>query len=105
MLKDSKGTIRQSRSARVALSNIACGRSSRQRPTTQGFAARALLWLQLLTLAVGALQFAFVPGAVERPLLAAVALALLDVSMLLVRTVPALQRPLARQHWIDRSRC
>ena len=54
----------------------------------QGFAASALLWLQLLTLAVGALQFAFVPATVERPLLAAVALALLTISMLLARTVP-----------------
>ena len=42
---------------------------------TEGFAARSLLWLQLLTLAVGALQFAFVPSAVEYPLPAAGSLA------------------------------
>ena len=48
---------------------------------TEGFAARSLLWLQLLTLAVGALQFAFVPSAVEYPLLAAGSLALLTFNV------------------------
>lgn len=68
---------------------------------TQGFAARALLCLELLTLAIGALQFAFVPGSVERPMLAAIALGLLTVSILFSRTVPAFQRPIARQHCVD----
>jgi diguanylate cyclase (GGDEF)-like protein len=68
---------------------------------TQGFAARALLCLELLTLAIGALQFAFVPNSVERPMLAAMALGLLTVSILFSRTVPAFQRPIARQHCID----
>lgn len=68
---------------------------------TQGFAARALLCLELLTLAIGALQFAFVPNSVERPLLAATALGLLTVSILFSRVVPAFQRPIARQHCID----
>jgi diguanylate cyclase (GGDEF)-like protein len=68
---------------------------------TQGFAARALLCLELLTLAIGALQFAFVPTSVERPMLAATALGLLTVSILFSRTVPAFQRPIARQHCID----
>jgi diguanylate cyclase (GGDEF)-like protein len=68
---------------------------------TQGFAARALLCLELLTLAIGALQFAFVPNSVERPLLAATALGLLTVGILFSRTVPAFQRPIARQHCID----
>jgi diguanylate cyclase (GGDEF)-like protein len=68
---------------------------------TEGFAARSLLWLQLLTLAVGALQFAFVPSAVEHPLLAAAALGVLTSSLLLVRIVPALKRPASRQHAID----
>ena len=68
---------------------------------TQGFAARALLCLELLTLAIGALQFAFVPNSVERPLLAATALGLLTVSILFSRTVPTFQRPIARQHCID----
>lgn len=66
----------------------------------QGFATRALLWLEVLALAVGALQFAFVPSTVQRPLLAALALALLTASILLVRTVPSLQRPAARQYWV-----
>lgn len=68
---------------------------------TQGFAARALLCLELLALAIGALQFAFVPYSVSRPMLAAAALGLLTVSILFARTVPALQRPLARQHCVD----
>jgi len=66
----------------------------------QGFATRALLWLEVLALAVSALQFAFAPSTVQRPLLAALALALLTASILLVRTVPALQQPSARQYWI-----
>ena len=68
---------------------------------TQGFAARALLCLELLALAIGALQFAFVPYSVGRPMLAAAALGLLTFSILLARTVPALQRPITRQHWVD----
>ncbi|HKE93805.1 MAG TPA: GGDEF domain-containing protein [Povalibacter sp.] len=67
---------------------------------TQGFATKALLWLEVLALAIGVLQFAFAPNTVQRPLIAALALALLAVSIFLVRTVPALQRPAARQHWI-----
>jgi diguanylate cyclase (GGDEF)-like protein len=68
---------------------------------TQGFAARALLCLQLLTLAIGALQFAFVPASVSQPMLAVAALGLLTFSILFARIVPALQRPLARQHGVD----
>src|SRR5688572_5670265 len=68
---------------------------------TQGFAARALLCLELLTLIIGAAQFAFVSHSVSRPMLAALALALLTVCMLFARTVPALQRPITRQHWVD----
>lgn len=68
---------------------------------TQGFAARALLCLELLVLAIGALQFAFVPYSVTRPMLAAAALGLLTVSILFARTFPALQRPIARQHAVD----
>jgi diguanylate cyclase (GGDEF)-like protein len=67
----------------------------------QGLVARALLWLQLLALAVGALHFAFAPNAVEHPLLAASALALLGVSTLLVRVLPFLQRPRVRQYGLD----
>ena len=68
---------------------------------TQGFAARALLCLDLLVLAIGALQFAFVPFSVSRPMLAAAALGLLTVCILFARTVPALQRPMGRQHAVD----
>jgi diguanylate cyclase (GGDEF)-like protein len=68
---------------------------------TQGFAARALLCLELLTLAIGALHFAFVPASVSHPMVAVAALGLLTFSILLTRLVPTLQRPLARQHAID----
>jgi diguanylate cyclase (GGDEF)-like protein len=67
----------------------------------RGFAAAVLLWLHLLILTVGALQFAFVPESVLQPQLAVVALALLTVSMLITRSIPALQQQIARQHWID----
>jgi diguanylate cyclase (GGDEF)-like protein len=68
---------------------------------TRDFAAAVLLWLHLLILAAGALQFAFAPHSVQQPMLAVGALALLTVSMLITRSIPALQRPPARQHWID----
>jgi diguanylate cyclase (GGDEF)-like protein len=67
----------------------------------RGFAAAVLLWLHLLVLTAGVLQFAFVPEAVLQPLLAVVALALLTVTLLITRSIPALQRQIARQHWID----
>jgi diguanylate cyclase (GGDEF)-like protein len=67
----------------------------------RGFAAAILLWLQVLILAAGALQFAFASQTVKQPLLAVGALALLILSMLITRSIPALQRPFARQHWID----
>ena len=60
--------------------------------------ARALLWLQLLTLAAGALHFLFAPNAVEEPVVAAAALAALGVSTLMVR---ALYPPGARRHIAD----
>lgn len=62
------------------------------------FAVQALLWLEIVTLVAGALQFAFAPNTVQKPLLAVVALALLTVSIPLVRVVPFLQRTAARQH-------
>jgi len=67
----------------------------------RGFAAAVLLWLHLLILTAGALQFAFAPRAVQQPLLAVGALAFLTLSMLVTRSIPSLQRPPARQHWID----
>ncbi len=70
----------------------------------QGFVDRALLWLQLLALAVGALHFAFAPDAVEHPMLAASALALLSGGTLLVRALPSLQRPRFLRHSLRHSR-
>jgi diguanylate cyclase (GGDEF)-like protein len=67
---------------------------------TQGFANKALLGLEALSLAIGVLQFAFAPNTVNYPYVAAGALALLSASMLLVRAIPALNRPIARRHWI-----
>lgn len=67
----------------------------------RGFAAVVLLWLHLLILIAGALQFAFAQQTVQQPMLAVGALALLTVSILITRSIPALQRPIARQHWID----
>jgi diguanylate cyclase (GGDEF)-like protein len=68
--------------------------------TTQTFATRVVLWLELLALAVGALQFAFATQTVSRPLIAAAGLALLSMSIVLVRTIPALQRSHSHQHWL-----
>jgi diguanylate cyclase (GGDEF)-like protein len=67
----------------------------------RGFAAVVLLWLHLLILIAGALQFAFAQQTVQQPMLAVGALALLTISILITRSIPALQRPIARQHWID----
>ena len=67
----------------------------------RGFAAAILLWLHLLVLTAGALQFAFAAHTVHQPLLAVGALVLLTLSMLITRSIPGLQRVLARQHWID----
>lgn len=64
-----------------------------------GFAVKAVLWLEVVALAAGALQFAFASSTVQRPLLAVIALALLTASIPLVRIIPALQKPVARQHW------
>lgn len=66
----------------------------------QSFATRAVLWLEVVALAIGVLQFAFAPASVVRPLLAAAGLALLSMSIVLVRTLPILQRSTQRQHWL-----
>lgn len=63
--------------------------------------ARALLALQLMILSVGVLQFAFAPSSVERPLLAAAALAALAVVLFLVRMLPEARRRGRRQHGIE----
>jgi diguanylate cyclase (GGDEF)-like protein len=67
----------------------------------EGLVARALLWLQLLALALGALHFAFAPNAVQYPLLAAAALAALSAATLLVRIVPGLRHPRTRRYVVD----
>lgn len=64
-----------------------------------GFAIQAVLWLEVVALVAGAVQFAFAPNTVEKPLLAVIALALLTASIPLVRVLPFLQRPTSRQHW------
>jgi diguanylate cyclase (GGDEF)-like protein len=61
-------------------------------------ASRALLALQMVVLAVGVLQFAFVPNVVEHPILAAATLAALAVTVLGVRLLP-MQR--WHQHIVD----
>jgi diguanylate cyclase (GGDEF)-like protein len=65
---------------------------------TQGFATKALLWLEALALAIGALQFTFAPATVAHPALALAALAGLSVWMVLVRVVPVLYQSHARRH-------
>ena len=67
---------------------------------TPGFATKAVLWLEILTLAIGVLQFAFAPNTVSTPLIAALALALLAISIVLARIVPLLKNNPARQHWM-----
>jgi diguanylate cyclase (GGDEF)-like protein len=64
-------------------------------------ASRALLALQMVVLAIGVLQFAFVPNAVERPLLAAATLAGLSLTVLLARLVPVFRGQRWHQHVID----
>lgn len=67
---------------------------------TPAFAIKAALWLEVLTLAIGVLQFVFAPSTVQRPLLAAGALVLLGLCILLTRTVAPLKDHLARQSWM-----
>lgn len=64
-------------------------------------ATRALLGLHLVVLSIGVLQFAFAPNLVERPLLAAGALATSAIVLLLVRVVPALRRRAHAPHAIE----
>lgn len=64
----------------------------------ENLVARALVGLQLLTLAVGVMHFAFAANAVAQPLLAAAALAVLAIATVLSR---ALDWPRLRQHGID----
>lgn len=63
--------------------------------------ARSLLWLSVLAVAVGALQFAFAPASIRHPVVAAIGLGLLTLGTLAVRTAQVLRSPAARQHSID----
>lgn len=65
------------------------------------FSIQALLWLEVLALAVSVLHFAFAPGSVHRPMLAALALALLASMTILVRVLPLRSRPPGLQQWIE----
>lgn len=56
-------------------------------------ATRTLLGLHLVVLSVGVLHFAFVPTFVERPLLAAAALALSTIVLILVRVLRGMHAP------------
>ncbi|HEX7011735.1 MAG TPA: GGDEF domain-containing protein [Steroidobacteraceae bacterium] len=68
---------------------------------SRGFADQALLWLDLLALAIGALQFAFAPHTVERPLLALVALVALAAGTLLIHLSAALRRRVNGRRWAN----
>lgn len=69
--------------------------------TVQTFATGGVLWLELVALAVGVLQFAFAPSTVTSPLVAAGGLAILSLSLVLVRAIPALASATERRHWIE----
>jgi diguanylate cyclase (GGDEF)-like protein len=69
--------------------------------TLNSFASRGVLWLQLVALAVGVLQFAFAPSTVVRPFAAAIGLALLSLTILFVRALPVLANKTAYRLWIE----
>lgn len=64
-------------------------------------ATGSLLGLHLVALSVGVLKFGFVPTAVERPLMAAIALAGSTITLVLVRLVPALRTRPSHQYVIE----
>jgi diguanylate cyclase (GGDEF)-like protein len=63
------------------------------------FTSRALLWMNALALVLAGLQFAFAPMTVEKPLIAGLALLVLAISTLLVRTFG--WRRSSQQHAVD----
>jgi diguanylate cyclase (GGDEF)-like protein len=67
-------------------------RSGNARSSAEEFSNRALLGLELATLAVGAFLFAFVPSIVTRPMVAVIGLVLMTLGMLVVRVLPAFRR-------------
>jgi len=75
--------------------------ASRTRIVGDSLAARSMLGLHVIVLAIGVLQFAFAPNSVAFPLLAFAALAGSALVLLLVRVVPALKRRPAYQHVLE----
>jgi diguanylate cyclase (GGDEF)-like protein len=71
------------------------------RASAEEFTGRALLGLELATLAVGACQFAFASATVTRPLVAVTGLVLLTLGLLIVRIPPLFQKHGTRQYWIE----
>jgi len=63
---------------------------------TQTFATRALWWLEALALTIGVLQCLFAGAALDRPVLAAVALTVLLAGLASTWAVPALRVPARR---------
>lgn len=76
-------------------------RSGSARTSAEEFSNRALLALELATLAVGASLFAFASALVTRPLIAVVGLVLLTLGMLVVRLLPVFRRRPAGGHWVE----
>jgi diguanylate cyclase (GGDEF)-like protein len=71
--------------------------------SAHALAARALLLLNLLALAIGVAWFTFASSQVSSPLTAAGALVALAAATVLNRVVPAVQRAPSQQHFIDVS--
>lgn len=69
--------------------------------TVRSEATGSLLGLHLVMLSVGVLKFGFVPSAVERPLIAAIALVGSTAALLLVRLVPGLRTRPSQQYAIE----
>jgi diguanylate cyclase (GGDEF)-like protein len=61
----------------------------------------ALLWLQLLTIAIGAAYFVFVPSKLQLPMLAVGAVAVLGTAGLMLHIIPALRQSMTRQQSIN----
>lgn len=69
--------------------------------SSEVLAQRGVLILQLIVLAVGALQFALAPSSVRTPILAGASLVALSLCLVSVRLIPDLRRAPARLHAID----
>lgn len=76
-------------------------RSGSARSSAEDFSSKALLGLELATLAVGAFLFAFAPTIVTRPMIAVAGLVLLTLGILVVRLLPVFRRRPAGGHWTE----